>query len=35
VIVDQAEEDDGVRNDGTGIDVNLVAALDEGSEVHL
>ena len=35
MIVDQAEEDYGVGNDGCGVDVDLVAALDEGSEVHL
>ena len=35
MIVNQAEEDHGVREDGGGIDVELVAAVQEGSEVHL
>jgi len=35
MIVDQAEEDHGVGQDGGGVDVNLVAALHEWSEVHL
>jgi len=35
MIVDQAEEGHGFREDGGGIDVDLVAAEQEGGEVHL
>jgi hypothetical protein len=35
VIVNQAEEGRGVRQDGGGVDVDLVAAVHERSEVHL
>lgn len=35
VIVDQAKEGHGFRQDGRGVDVNLVAAVHEGSEMHL
>ena len=35
MIVNQAEEVHGVGKDGSGVDVDLVATLGEGSEVHL
>lgn len=35
MIVDQAEEDHRVREDGGGVDVDLVAALHERGKVHL